>query len=232
MSESPLLLIIEDDVSFASLMKTFLESEGFRVVHKENGEAGLQAISEINPDLAIIDMMLPDINGIDICQSVRGRYHNPIMMLTAQDEDMLEVAALNEGFDDCLRKPVRPHILKARINALLRRGPAQHVAPTDDKQLRSQELMLDLTKHEAYLEENWLELTDMEFKLLTTLMQQAGEIVDRDNLYQTVRGIEYDGLDRSIDTAVSQLRKKLKDDKPPYRYLKTMRGRGYLFVAE
>jgi two-component system response regulator RstA len=231
MIDSPLLLIIEDDIGFARLMTTFLESEGFKVVCKENGEEGRDAILALNPDLAIIDMMLPDITGIEICRAVRDTYHNPIMMLTAQDEDMLEVAALNEGFDDCLHKPVRPHILKARINALLRRGAAQQV-PTNNKQLQVQDVKVDLAKHEAYLAGEWLELTGIEFKLLSTLMQHAGEVIDRDNLYLQVRGIEYDGLDRSIDTAVSQLRKKLQDDKPPYRYLKTLRGRGYLFVSD
>lgn len=241
MPDRPIILIIEDDEHFSRLMSTFLKSEGFEVLTESDGLMGKDKILDSNPDLAIIDMMLPGMSGIEICYAIKEHFSNPVMMLTAQDEEMLEVAALNEGFDDYLIKPVRPHVLKARINALLRRHQKSAVSDglsnqdsvsSADEALKVQDVMLSRSRHEVSHNGVTLALNSLEFKLLEVLMGEAGRAIDRDTLYQRVKGVEYNGLDRSIDTAVSHLRKKLNDNDPPYRYLKTLRGHGYLFVPD
>ncbi|MEE9326086.1 MAG: response regulator transcription factor [Cocleimonas sp.] len=220
--------LVEDDVELAKMIKSFLISEGFGVTWVDDGIKAVQHILSDQPDLVVLDIMLPELNGIEVCRQIRKEFNNPVLMLTAKDDDFTEVSALNTGADGYLNKPVRPHILLAHINALLRRNQNKSIR-SDTVQI--QNLSINLKSYTLQKDGEEIILTSGEFELLTVLVKSNGVPVSRDSLYQQLRGIEYDGLDRSIDLRVSSLRKKLDDDTPPYRFIKTVRGKGYLLVV-
>ncbi len=227
------ILLVEDDARLSALIQTFLRSEGFAVSHCDRGDRVLAAVRAATPDLIVLDLMLPGLDGIAVCQQLRPHYSGPILMITAQDDDLTEAAALNLGIDDFMAKPVRPHILLARMNALWRRSapPARVSAGEAAPRWCVQDLVLDGLNRQVYQDDRLLEFTDAEFDLLQMLMQHPGQILSRERLFQAVRGIEYDGLDRSLDQRISTLRKKLNDSLPPHRYIKAVRGKGYLFLG-
>ncbi len=216
------------------MMQNFLISEGFEISWAEDGLDAVDLILKIQPDLVVLDIMLPSIDGVEVCRRIRNSYTNPVLMLTAKDDDLSEVAALNTGADGYLNKPVRPHILLAHINALLRRNQShEQNTATNSKEsaiIKIQDLSINLKTYSLTKDDIELRLTSGEFELLAILVKSDGIPVNRDDLYQQLRGIEYDGIDRSIDLRISSLRKKLDDDVPPYRYIKTVRGQGYLLV--
>ncbi|SED32895.1 two-component system, OmpR family, response regulator RstA [Pseudomonas anguilliseptica] len=226
------ILLVEDDPRLSSLIQTFLRSEGFAVSHCDRGNEVQALVLATLPDLIILDLMLPGLDGIAVCQQLRPSYTGPILMITAQDDDLTEASALNLGIDDFMTKPLRPHVLLARINALWRRSSAPVVETASPLQrLAVQDIQLDGVNRQVYQQQQLLEFTDAEFDLLQVLMQHAGQILSRERLFQAVRGIEYDGLDRSLDQRISTLRKKLDDSLPPHRYIKSVRSKGYLFLA-
>jgi DNA-binding response OmpR family regulator len=223
------IILVEDDAELAKMMQSYLISEGYKVSWVDDGLDAVTLILKEKPDLVILDIMLPSIDGIEVCQRIRTDFNQPVLMLTAKDDDFSEVSALNMGADGYLNKPVRPHILLAHIHALLRRN-SQITTETDDTLVQVQDLFINPKAYTLHKNEQEIVLTSGEFQLLTILVESQGVPVNRDNLYQQLRGIAYDGLDRSIDLRVSSLRKKLDDDLPPYRYIKTVRGQGYLLV--
>jgi DNA-binding response OmpR family regulator len=223
------ITLIEDDHELARMIQAFLQSEGFEVSWTDNGLDGVDLILQEQPDLVVLDIMLPGIDGVEVCRRIRNNFTHPVLMLTAKDDDLSEVAALNTGADGYLNKPVRPHVLLAHINALLRRDPSD--SPNlDEHTVQVQNLSINLRTYSIQKEGTDIVLTSGEFELLAILVKSKGLPVSRDDLYQQLRGIEYDGIDRSIDLRVSSLRKKLDDDVPPYRYIKTVRSKGYLLV--
>ncbi|MEM7017875.1 MAG: response regulator transcription factor [Pseudomonadota bacterium] len=228
------LLLIEDDAELAPMIVAFLSDEGFRVEWINNGQQAVDTLLSRDdmPDLIILDVMLPGLNGVEVCRHIREFYHNSILMLTAKDDELTEITSLNRGADGYLTKPVRPHVLLAHIKSQLRRSEATEVQidDTDDDVLQLQDVKVIPSSMAVLLGEERLSLTTAEFQLLEYLMQHAGALVTRSQLYQDLRGIDYDGLDRSIDMRVSVLRKKLNDEQPPFRYIKTVRGRGYIFA--
>jgi two-component system response regulator RstA len=229
------LVLIEDDARQQQLVASFLNNEGFEVITAECGDMAMQLLKQHQPSALLLDLMLPGIDGIQVCQKVRSFFHGPILMFTAQNDDATEVSALNIGVDDFLSKPLRPHVLLARLRSALRRseGLAQPNAlanPQIKQRIRCQDLTADQSQRCIWLGEQQLELTDAEFDLLYFFMDNAGHVLARDLLFQKMRGIDYDGLDRSLDMRVSTIRKKLNDNTPPYRYIKSVRGKGYLFV--
>ncbi|MEH6450496.1 MAG: response regulator transcription factor [Oleispira sp.] len=221
------ILLVEDDLRIAKLVMRYLVSEGFNVVHVEEGNKAVDEIIHRNPDLVILDMMLPGKDGIEVCQAVRSRFNNPILMLTAHDDDLNHVLALNSGIDDYLTKPIKPEILLARINALLRR-----TAAVMSERLTVQDLQIDNAKRSVSRDGNLIELTDSDFELLKVFVSHVGIVINRDQIFSQVLDIDFNGSDRSIDMRVSKLRKKLGDTKMPYRYIKTIRNRGYVFMKE
>lgn len=221
------LLIVEDDLRIAKLVSRFLLAEGFDVEHVVDGGEATAAILNSAPDLVILDMMLPNKDGIEICSEVRREYTNPILMLTAHDDDLNHVLALNSGIDDYLSKPIKPDILLARINALLRRS-----ASICSSSIQIQDLAIDHAKRTVARNGRNIELTDSDFELLWVLAKNAGSILNRDQIFNQVMDVEFNGSDRSIDMRISKLRKKLEDDAQPYQYIKTIRGRGYVFIKE
>ena len=229
LEKSQHIILVEDDAELAKMMQSFLISEGFKLSWVDNGLDAVALILKDKPDLVVLDIMLPGIDGVEVCQRIRSDFNNPVLMLTAKDDDFTEVSALNTGADGYLNKPVRPHILLAHIHALLRRK-SQTSTKTNEKLTQVQDLFINLKSYSLHKDEHEIILTSGEFQLLTILVESQGVPVNRDSLYQQLRGIAYDGLDRSIDLRISSLRKKLDDDIPPYRYIKTVRGQGYLLV--
>ena len=224
------VVLVEDDKRLASLIGTLLEIENFQMTALYSGKDAVEKIFAIKPDIVVLDLMLPEVNGIDICCQLRPRYTNPILMLTAKDDDFTEVTALKNGVDDYLTKPLRPHVLLARMNVLLRRNFRQAKNPYI---VTIHDLTINLMDRQVKKNEYPLELTDAEFDLLVELVQNAGKIVTRDDLFYSLRGIEYNGIDRSVDQRVSTLRRKLNGKDPGgIQYIRTVRGRGYLFPKE
>ncbi|WXL24703.1 response regulator [Ectopseudomonas mendocina] len=227
------ILIVEDDQRLAELTREYLQSNGLHVSIEMDGAKAAARILQEQPDLVILDLMLPGEDGLSICRAVRGEYEGPILMLTARGDDMDQVLGLEMGADDYVCKPVRPRVLLARIRALLRRyeGAAEEVA-TDRRRLQFGPLVVDSAMREAWLKEQSIELTSAEFDLLWLLTSNAGRILSREEIFSSLRGIEYDGQDRSIDVRISRIRPKIGDDPMHPRLIKTVRSKGYLFVAE
>ncbi len=216
------ILLVEDDAPLAEMMQSFLQEEGFTVVCCHDGNIACHELDRQSFDLAILDLMLPGRDGLEVCRHLRKSSDIPVLMLTAKDDDMVATASLQLGVDNYLQKPIRPHLLLAHIEALLRRSyPAN--TPVQD-------ILIDPTTYTASLKGEPLELTSGEYQLLAHLYDKAGEIISREQLYQDIRGIPFDGIDRAIDLRISTLRKKLNDDQPPYRYIKTVRSKGYLLA--
>jgi DNA-binding response OmpR family regulator len=223
------LLLVEDDTSLAEWMIDYLSSHGYRVSHINRGDLALSAIKNMNPDIVILDVMLPFKNGFDICREARQFYHQPILMLTACGEEADEVLGLELGANDYLSKPIKPRVLLARIKVLLRRDTADAAFV---KQLIFGQLKIIQDAKAVLLNEKSIAITAHEFDVLWLLATQAGKIISREELVTQLRGIEYDGLDRSIDIRISRLRKKLFDNsEQPFR-IKTVWSKGYLFVAD
>lgn len=225
-----LVLLAEDDKRLAELVKDYLEDHEFKVVVEEVGHNVPRCIQDLDPDIVILDIMLPGKDGLTVCKEVRPKYNGPILMLTARDSDMDQVLGLEFGADDYVIKPAEPRVLLARIRALLRRY--QQPEKTDVSELRFGSLFIQISSRKVTLEEQDVPLSSHEFDLLTTFARQAGKVLSREYLFNTIYGRPYDGLDRTVDVRISQLRKKLGDNSDNPARIKTVWGRGYLFVAE
>lgn len=228
MSET--LLLAEDDQRLAQLVHAFLEQQGFNVLIEGNGSAVERRIRDDRPDLVILDVGLPGKNGLDICRDIRDQFQGPILMLTARDSDADQVLGLEYGADDYVIKPADPTVLLARIRALFRRAAPQK--PQQNQELQFGQLAIKEAQRTALMQNETLPLSSHEFDLLLTLAKHAGDVLSREFLFKAVYHREYDGLDRSVDVRISQLRKKLGDDSDTPEKIKTVWGRGYLFVAE
>ncbi len=227
------IFLVEDDRRLAALVSEYLEQQGFSVSHESRGDRAAQRIPTDLPDLVILDLMLPGLDGYEICRAVRPRYPGPILMLTARDEDLDQVLGLELGADDYVVKPVQPRVLLARIRALLRRfEPDARQAAADRDELDFGRLWVSRRTREVCLDGAPVSLTDNELELLWLLASRAGVVLGRDLILSRLRGIGYDGLDRSVDIGVSRLRRKLGEDTANPAGIKTVRGRGYLFVAD
>ncbi|MBS7663160.1 response regulator [Pseudomonas lalucatii] len=227
------ILIVEDDQRLAELTRDYLQGNGLAVAIEADGARAAARILKEQPDLVILDLMLPGEDGLSICRKVRGGYQGPILMLTARTDDMDQVLGLEMGADDYVCKPVRPRVLLARVRALLRRheGSAPGAAQ-EPRRLEFGPLVIDSAMREAWLGGQGIELTSAEFDLLWLLTANAGRILSREEIFTALRGIEYDGQDRSIDVRISRIRPKIGDDPMHPRMIKTVRSKGYLFVAE
>jgi DNA-binding response OmpR family regulator len=229
-----LVLLVEDDVQLAGLVQEYLERYEFKVHLEHRGDTAADRVRSLKPDILVLDLNLPGRDGLEICREIRMEFNGPIAMFTARDEDVDEVVGLELGADDYLTKPVEPRVLLARLRSLLRRYRVIASSPADLKgdQLVFGGLQIDAQARTLFLNEQSIELSTGEFDLLWLLASMAGRVVDRDSALKTLRGFGYDGLDRSVDIGISRLRRKLSDNAHrPYR-IKTVRGRGYLFVPD
>ncbi len=229
MTQQTHVLVVEDDASLAEWVADYLVESGFLVSVANRGDTAVELINADEPDLVVLDVMLPGMSGLEVCQAVRPQFVKPILMLTACAEDSDEVLGLECGADDYLAKPVRPRVLLARIQALLRR---ENRPAADAKICKHGSLLVDADSRSVHLGQQLIDLSANEFDLLWVLAQSAGEILDRKTLLERLCGYDYDGFNRTIDVRISRLRKKLHDDAAtPYR-IKTVRGKGYLFAKD
>jgi len=226
------VLIVEDDRRLAELTRDYLERHGLQVAVESDGTRAARRIVEEQPDLVILDLMLPGEDGLSICRNARADYHGPILMLTARTDDSDQVAGLDMGADDFVCKPVHPRVLLARIHALLRRSDTTDASTQAPRRRVFGPLVVDNALREAWLHEVSIELTSAEFDLLWLLVSHAGRILSREEIFTALRGVGYDGQDRSIDVRISKIRPRIGDDPIHPRLIKTVRNKGYLFVPE
>ncbi|MGM0703318.1 MAG: winged helix-turn-helix domain-containing protein [Pseudomonadota bacterium] len=225
------VLIIEDDERLATLTRDYLVANGFHVTLEADGANGVERIVTLQPDLVILDLMLPGEDGLSICRRARADYAGPILMLTARTDDMDQVLGLEMGADDYVAKPVQPRVLLARMRALLRRAESVE-SVGGEMHLTFGNLEIDSATREAWLRGERIELTSAEFDLLWLLASNAGRVLSREEIFSQLRGIKYDGQDRSIDVRVSRIRPKIGDDPNHPHRIKTVRSKGYLFVKD
>lgn len=230
------ILLVEDDSALSSMIEVFLLDEGFQVKVIDDGLDATICIQEgFKPDLIILDIMLPGKNGVEVCALARKHLVCPILMLTAQDDEFAEINSLRRGADSYLTKPISPHVMLEHIKALFRRHTHAQSFPeeTNDKNcIVVQNVSVDLTSMRVKIGSSQIDLPTSEYDLLTYFLKNAGRIIGREELFQELRGFEYDGLDRTIDMRISVLRKKMNDELPPFKYIKTIRAKGYLFALK
>lgn len=220
------ILIVEDEPSIVTLLKYNLEQKGFRTDVAYNGEDGMERFKEKEYDLIVLDLMLPKMDGMTVCKSIRKiNQQIPIIMLTAKDAEYDKIHGLEMGADDYLTKPFSPKELIARINAILRRTENKNTKQTS--KLEIGELVIYPQKFEAFLKGELLELTRKEFELLVYLTQYKGEILSREQLLNSVWEFDFVGDSRIVDVQVSHLREKIEEDTKNPLYIKTVRGFGY-----
>lgn len=230
-AEKERIVIVEDDVKLAALIGEFLQSQGLDVDLIERGGIAVDNILANPPSLVVLDLMLPGEDGLAICKRLRqAGFTRPILMLTARSDDQDHIQGLELGADDFVNKPVRPQVLLARIRALLRRTETD-TPERPVTRLTFGALVIDSARREAWLNEQLIDLTGAEFDLLWLLASNAGRTLSREETFVALRGIEYDGQDRSIDVRISRIRPKIGDDPDMPRLIKTVRSKGYLFVA-
>jgi DNA-binding response OmpR family regulator len=220
------VLLIEDDTRLAGMISEYLGKAGFHVIHAENGARGL-ALHRHEPVAAVIlDLMLPDADGLDVCRSIRARSDSPILMLTARGDAMDRVVGLEMGADDYLPKPFEPRELLARLRAILRRGHGDKAPAV----LRFGRLEIEPQSRQARLDGSPCPLTSYQFALLLALAEHAGRVMSRDALMDLLKGESLEAFDRSIDVHISRIRAAIEDDPKKPRRIITVRGAGYVFA--
>lgn len=227
---SPLVVIVEDDTEISRLSAMLLESEGFRCQTFDNGENAISFIEKETPALVILDVMLPGKSGVEVCTQLRSFFDGAIIMLTGCDDDITQLSSFKQGADDYIIKPIKPHLLLARIEALLSR--TYQTKNSVKKEISFASLSINAETRNVFVNDVALDLSSAEFELLEFLSHNAGEIVTRDQCCEKLRGFAYDGMDRSIDMRISSLRKKLSQYPEHEKRIITVRGRGYMLVRE
>ncbi len=223
------IVIIEDDHRLAELIGSFLSRSGFLVNLFENGKSAIIFCRKNPPDIIILDLNLPDMNGIDVCSELRKFYTQRILILTASSNDLDQIDGFETGADDFVTKPVEPRVLLARIKSLLTRDKSSIAMKKNGKITFGKLIIDDESKIVTYNNENIM-LTSNEFELLIIFSRKPGMVLSRDDIFNSMRGIEYDGVDRAVDIKISRLRKKLGDNASKPTKIKTIWGKGYLFV--
>ena len=221
------ILIIDDDVNLNALLTEYLQGFGHNLVSETTAAAGRKRLRRELPDLLILDVMLPDTDGLTLCREFRAEYDLPIIMLTARGEVADRVMGLELGADDYVPKPFEPRELVARIQSVIRRARDR----SQGEVLVCDGLRLETETRRVELDGNDVELTTMEFELLRGLMESRGRVMSRDRLIERLRGIDSDVFDRSIDMLISRLREKLGDEPRQPRFIRTVRMSGYQFVG-
>ena len=223
------VLLVEDDPRLAELVTEYLSNYEFAVEQVMRGDQALARFQAFAPDIVVLDLMLPGMDGMVVCRQIREISAVPILILTAREDSYDEVSGLEQGADDFVNKPVQPRVLLARLRALLRRTQqkaASQPAP-DTGELAFGALRIVHADRTVFWRDELCVLSNTEYKLLLVLAEAAGRVLSRDELLKKMRGIEFDGLDRSIDNCISKLRRKFDDAKS--EKIKTVWGEGYLF---
>ena len=233
------LLMIEDDTRLASMVGEYLRQSGYGFSHAATAEGGLEALQASPPDLVILDLMLPDMDGLEVCRRIKGQGgdagRTAVLMLTAKGDPMDRIIGLEIGADDYLPKPFEPRELLARIRAVLRRGEGSagsSISAGSHKVMRFGSLEIDRDARSVSVSGNLCELTSYQFDLLVALSERAGRVLSRDQIMEAVRGRELEAFDRSIDVHMGRIRSAIElDAKDPKRIL-TVRGVGYVFAKQ
>ncbi len=223
------ILIVDDEQSITDLIEIYLKNENYQVFKFYNGQDALRCIEKEHIDLAILDIMLPDISGFSICQRIREEYTFPVIMLTAKEEEMDKITGLTLGADDYITKPFRPLEVVARVKAQLRRYKKYNSAPVQNEGLLTHSgLVIDVNTHECWLNEKPLSLTPTEFSILRILCEQKGNVVSAEKLFHEIWGDEYfSKSNNTIMVHIRHLREKMQDSVENPKYIKTVWGVGY-----
>jgi DNA-binding response OmpR family regulator len=220
------VLIVDDDKKTVELVKLYLNRDGYRVLTAYDGIEALRQAREGRPDLIVLDLMLPGMDGLDVCRTLRDESDVPIIMLTAKTTEQDKLTGLDLGADDYVTKPFSPKELAARVRALLRRLPGER-GPSE---VKNGKLIVDFVKHQAFLGDRSLNLTPTEFKLLGILAKEPGRVFSRAEIIDKALGYDFEGFDRTIDVHILNLRRKLEADVGHPKYIKTVYGVGYSFI--
>lgn len=226
------ILVVDDEVKIVEVVKSYLENSGYEVFEAFDGKQALERFHKVKPSLVVLDLMLPDITGEEICRILRKNSTVPIIMLTARIEEENILSGLDMGADDYVTKPFSPRQLVARIAAVLRRAGQGEEPDSNKSSFNSGELILDYNSHEVKKFETVLSLTPNEFKLLTTLAKYPKKVFTREELITLTMGEDFEGYDRIIDTHIKNLRQKIESDPKNPRYILTVHGVGYRFGGE
>lgn len=226
------ILVVDDEQSIVTLLQYNLEQAGFEVITAMDGEAGKRLAETESPDIIVLDLMLPKLDGMEVCKQLRQeKIQIPILMLTAKDDELDKILGLELGADDYMVKPFSPREVIARVKAILRRTQAQTETSEeigkDESQILLAKLMIYPEKYEAYYNGNLIELTLKEFELLLYLAQNKGRVLTRDQLLSAVWNYDFAGDTRIVDVHISHLREKIEEDTKKPAYIKTIRGLGY-----
>ena len=220
------ILVVDDDVKTVELVKLYLSRDGYRVLTSHNGLEALRLAQETHPDLIVLDLMLPGMDGLEICRTIREESDVPIIMLTARTTDEDKLAGLGLGADDYVTKPFSPRELAARVRAVLRRLPGER----GPDEIKHGKITVNFRKHEASLDSEPLNLTPVEFKLLGVMVKEPGRVFSREQLIEEALGYDFEGFNRTIDVHILNLRRKLESEPGHPKYIKTVYGAGYKFL--
>jgi DNA-binding response OmpR family regulator len=229
MSAAKTVLVVDDETRLVSLVDTYLSQSGFKVATAGNGVEALSVARQVNPDLIILDIMMPEMDGYEFMRIYRAEHDTPIILLTARVDSDEKVVGLESGADDYITKPFRPRELMARVKAVLRRGGNKEPAA---KVLHAADIVLDRSSHSVRVGDRYVDLTPSEFELLAALMSAPGRVFSRLDLLDLLQGVRYEGYERAIDLHVKNLRAKIEDSCAEPRYVETVYGVGYRFARQ
>jgi len=221
------ILVVDDEKKIVDIVKAYLERDGYRVISAYDGKSALYMARSQSPDLIVLDLMLPEVSGCDVCRTLRAESNVPIIMLTARDDDSDKIVGLELGADDYVVKPFNPKELISRVRAVLRRAEGTAANP---KRIETADLIIDLERHEVKRGDRLLELTPTEFELLRVLAETPGRVYSRMQLLDKVQGSAFEGYERTVDSHIKNLRKKIDTDLDQPGFIMTVRGVGYKFV--
>jgi DNA-binding response OmpR family regulator len=223
------IMVVDDEKRLVSLVESYLTQEGYRVVTAHNGKEALLVGKREKPDLIVLDVMMPEMNGYEFMRAHRADHNTPIIMLTARVDDDEKVIGLEVGADDYMTKPFRPRELVARVRAVMRRAGQQEPSA---KVLKAADIIIDRDSRIVSVAGKFVELTPSEFDILTALISSPGKVYSRLDLLDIVQGIRYEGYERTIDTHIKNLRGKIEKDTRTPNYIETVYGVGYRFKRE
>ncbi len=224
-----IILVVDDEPKITQLAKDYLVDNGFKVLTSGDGVQALAIARQEKPDLIVLDLMLPGMDGLDVCRALRRESDVPIIMLTARAEETDQLIGLELGADDYITKPFSPRALVARVRALLRRAKGDLLG---EEILRSGDLELDLKRMEVKLSGEIVRLTRSEYLVLEALVKHEGQPLSREQLLERLHGVVFEGVDRSVDSHIKNLRKKIEPDPADPIYIQTVYGFGYKFLGE
>jgi len=220
------VLVVDDDPGIVKVVRAYLEQDGFRVLVAHDGKKAMQIARNERPDLVILDLMLPEMDGWDVCRALRKESDVPVIMLTARVEESDKLVGLELGADDYVTKPFSPRELVARVRSVLRRVQGM---PPEPERISRAHITVDTTRHAVTVGDESIDLTPTEFDLLATLMGDPGRAYTRSQLLEQTQGYAYDGYERTIDVHIKNLRQKIEADPGNPRHIKTVYGVGYKF---